>query len=95
VEAGRPVSLHMGLPPRGVSTAWLAADTLAALLTGQTTVGTATAAGRLVSEPAGEVLRGVLENLVDSAAESRERGGDGRAREFDRPAGREIPAGEA
>jgi thioester reductase-like protein len=96
VEAGRPVSLHEGLPPPGVSIAWLESDTLASLLTGRTTVGAATASGRLLSESAGEELREVLENLFDSGrTEPGEGGGDGRARKFDRPAGCQIPAGEA
>ncbi|MFM8890086.1 MAG: hypothetical protein ACKOTB_00430, partial [Planctomycetia bacterium] len=61
---GRPVSLHVGLPAHEVPTAWLGADALHDLLDGHAPVAALSASGRLVSEPAGAVVREVLEILA-------------------------------
>lgn len=94
LDAGRPTSLHVGLPPRSVPTAWVDAESFAAALTGRTTVATLAAAGRLVVEPPTAAAREVLESLRGSSPEAGE-GGRAGARQFDRSAGREIPADEA
>ena len=64
LDGGRPSSLHVGLPAHDVPTAWLGADALRDLLGGHTSVAALSAAGRLVSEPAGAVVREVLETLA-------------------------------
>jgi hypothetical protein len=64
IDAGRPVSLHVGLPPRETPTAWLAADTLADVLAGRTKVTTARAAGRLTTEPPAGLPEAVLAALA-------------------------------
>jgi hypothetical protein len=95
LDAGRPTSRHGGLPRRAAPTAWVGADTLAELLTGQATVAAAAAGGRLVAEPEAAVVHDVLETLAGSSPAEAGEGAGGDARQFDRSARREIPADEA
>lgn len=73
LDAGRPTSLHVGLPDRRVPTASIDADALAGLLDGRASVATAAATGRLVVAPAAALARDVLGMLAGSAGE----GGEG------------------
>ncbi len=95
LEAGRPASLHVGLPARATPTAWVAADTLAELLTGRATVAAVAAEGRLVVEPAAAVARDALEKLVGSSPAEAGEGTRSGGRQFNRSAWSEIPADEA
>jgi nucleoside-diphosphate-sugar epimerase len=95
LDAGRPTSLHVGLPPRAAPTAWVSAGTLALLLTGRATVAALVAEGRLVAEPAAAVVHDVLETLAESSPAEACEGPRRDTRQFDRSTVREIPADEA
>lgn len=95
LDAGRPASLHAGLPPRATPTAWVGADSLADLLAGRATVAALMAEGRLVAEPAAAVVQDVLGTLAGSSPAEACEGPRRGARHFDRSTVREIPVDEA
>lgn len=95
LDAGRPIALHVGLPPRAAPTAWAGAESLAELLNGRATVAALMAEGRLIVEPTAAVVNDVLETLAGSSPAEACEGARRGARQFDRSAMHEIPAGEA